>query len=72
MCEVVEILLAHSTSSMGNGDTVLFTHGDSTVVGLFIDVKRSGASTIDGEIDAALFGNVPKHSLAHRRATDVA
>jgi len=69
--EIVEIFLAHLTSSMGNGYSVLFTYSDSTVVGLFANVICSGASAINGEIDLALFGNVPEHSFAYRRATDV-
>lgn len=71
MREVVEIFLAHLTRFMGNGNFVLFTYSDCTVVGLFPNVIRSGASAINGEIDLALFGNVPEHSFAHRRAADI-
>lgn len=71
MREIVEILLAHLTSFMGNGDSVLFTYSDSTVIGLFVDVIRSGAGAINGKVDLALFGNVPEHSFPHRRATDI-
>jgi hypothetical protein len=41
------------------------------MVRLFAEVIPSGASAINGEIDLALFGSVPEHSFAHRRATDV-
>lgn len=43
----------------------------SPLVRLFADVIRSGASAIDGEIDVALFGDVPEDGFSHRRATDV-
>jgi hypothetical protein len=41
-------------------------------VGLFADVIRRRASTIDSEIDITLLCDVPEDSFSHRRATDVA
>jgi hypothetical protein len=35
------------------------------------NVIPSGACAINGDVDIALFGNVPEHSFAHRRATDI-
>lgn len=71
MREIVEVSQDHFTCFMLDGNSKLLTSSRSTLVRLLADVIRSGASAIDGEIDVALFGDVPEDGFSHRRATDV-